>query len=769
MKKCINNGLLFIILTIICLFPLNIHALINFSNNYIEITNSCDIDNDYISISNVSFVDYSSSSVKAFGLKGNFFNKKDMDINYTVSVNYYNSNYQQIASDNGVKLANNGSSDFILMSNLSILNGHSVSEIKYYRLNIDSISAFNDNYNALSSNNYYKNYSYVIDKYDVDIVVNENNTYDVTETITAYFNSPKHGIYRSIPLKNTVTRLDGTKSVNKAKITNLSVDSQYKTSRENNNLQIKIGSSEYTLTGENTYVIKYNYNIGRDKSINYDELYYNIIGNEWDTVIGNVTFKITMPKEFDSSKIGFSSGGYGSTSNNVIYNVSGNTISGYYDGVLGAGEALTIRCELTEGYFVDTGYKMDLKARLMFIIPFVCLVISILVWYKFCRNDKAIETVEFYPPEGFNSLDIGFLYNGEATNKDVTSLLIYLANKGYIKIIETKTNSYFTKGENFEIVKIKEYDGNDLNEKLFLSGLFKKSVRKRIDDTDNLYEVVGKKQLYNKFYHTMNMILKSVNSKKNKEKIFEKNTHNKKILMIVLIIISIITIITIPTFDYGSTEEVIETLFLALFYMPFYLVGIFAIIPLRIKVFWLVFTIFHSSVFFSTMPIMDAILNEPIFLIGFIFGVICIIGIAVCIKYSKKRTSYGNEILGKIKGFKNFLETVEKDKLETMVFSNPTYFYDILPYTYVLGVSNKWIKKFEDINLEAPKWYIGYNDFTVISFNSFMNSTLKSANSLMSSSPSSSLSGGYSSGSSSSSSGGGSSGGGSGGGGGGSW
>lgn len=104
-----------------------------------------------------------------------------------------------------------------------------------------------------------------------------------------------------------------------------------------------------------------------------------------------------------------------------------------------------------------------------------------------------------------------------------------------------------------------------------------------------------------------------------------------------------------------------------------------------------------------------------------------------------------------------------------MVVSNPTYFYDILPYTYVLGISNKWIKKFEDINIEAPNWYIGYNDFTIISFNSFMNSTLKSANSLMSSSPSSSGSGGYSSGSSSSSSGGGFSGGGSGGGGGGSW
>ena len=61
-------------------------------------------------------------------------------------------------------------------------------------------------------------------------------------------------------------------------------------------------------------------------------------------------------------------------------------------------------------------------------------------------------------------------------------------------------------------------------------------------------------------------------------------------------------------------------------------------------------------------------------------------------------------MLGKIKGFKNFLETAEKSKLEELVMQNPEYFYNLLPYTYVLGVSNKWIEKFEDIALEAPHW-----------------------------------------------------------------
>ena len=127
-----------------------------------------------------------------------------------------------------------------------------------------------------------------------------------------------------------------------------------------------------------------------------------------------------------------------------------------------------------------------------------------------------------------------------------------------------------------------------------------------------------------------------------------------------------------------------------------------------------------------------------------------------------KRTAYGNELLGKIKGFKNFLETVEKPKLEELVMQDPSYFYNILPYTYVLGVSDKWISKFETISLQAPNWYDGSDTFNTVSFGNFMNNTMTSASSAMASSPSGDSSSGGSSG-------GGSSGGGSGGGGGGSW
>ena len=125
-----------------------------------------------------------------------------------------------------------------------------------------------------------------------------------------------------------------------------------------------------------------------------------------------------------------------------------------------------------------------------------------------------------------------------------------------------------------------------------------------------------------------------------------------------------------------------------------------------------------------------------------------------------ERTPEGKSLYGRVLGFKRFLETAEKSKLETLVEETPTYFYDILPYTYVLGVSDKWVEKFDDIIInEMDTYKINRHTFNS-SFNSLNDSFDKAYEKAH---PSTSSSGGRGS------SGGGSSGGGSGGGGGSSW
>src|SRR5690554_6186441 len=124
----------------------------------------------------------------------------------------------------------------------------------------------------------YGNGEYAITQYKVDMVVNEDNTYDITEYIEVYFNVEKRGIVRSIPIKNELERLDGSKSKNRAKISNIKVNNRYTTNRDILNYEIKIGDPNKTLTGYENYEISYRYDIGNNSSKKFDELYYNLIG-----------------------------------------------------------------------------------------------------------------------------------------------------------------------------------------------------------------------------------------------------------------------------------------------------------------------------------------------------------------------------------------------------------------------------------------------------------------------------------------------------------
>ncbi len=448
-----------------------------------------------------------------------------------------------------------------------------------------------------------------------------------------------------------------------------------------------------------------------------------------------------MPDSFDSSKLGFSSGSYGSVENdNISYIVVGNTITGSYNGLLDSNKGITMRVELPDNYFVkQKGSKL---IYLMYIIPLLGLVISFLLWYKYGKDNMVVETVEFYPPEGLNSLDLGFAYKGKAVKNDVISLIIYLANQGYIKISEGD------KKNDFVLTKVKDYDGTDELEKIFMTDLFKNR------------DSVSKANLEEKFYTTINEIVSKKNSKENREKIFEKNRTSKIVLIGIFVVISIFVLGALPNYiEYGFFDNFYSILFL----IPFIIVILVPDLPMIFKI---VFGVNIAAASFAIFNV-PMILSMSTYTIPLIIGLVAIIGMIVLATLMPKRNSYGTELLGKIRGFKNFLETAEKEKLEALVNENHEYFYNILPYTYVLGVSSKWIKKFEAIALEPPTWYYA-DTFDYLIFSSFIDDTFSMASSAMTSRPVESSSGGFG-GFSGGSSGGGFSGGGAGGGGGSSW
>ena len=636
----------------------------------------------------------------------------------------------------------------------------------------DDDDIFNDNYNNL--------YDYYIESYNVDINVSNDNSYDIKETIVAYFNKEKHGIIRNIPTRNTVTRTDGSTNTNRAKITNVNVNEKYSLSRGADEVKLKIGDAGTVLTGRHTYQISYTYNIGNDKLKDADEFYLNLIGNQWDTNINKLTFTITMPKDFDTNKIGFSAGKYGTSGipkdGYFNYSVKNNVITGTYNKTLPPNNGFTVRITLPDGYFEKQKLKITIFDFIAICLPIILGIIAFSQWEKYGKDEKIVETIEFNPPDNMNSLDVAYAYKGKVNSNDVVSLLIYLANKGYIKIKVEETGSKLLKSKSYKIIEVKKYDGNDENERLFLERLFKNGTIYRTEN-NNVFRCVTKSDLEERFYKTVNEIIDNENTSEFKNKIFEKGVWNRAKKIIILSLLVILTMSIGPLLNGTRIKTtVIANLVLVAITMLFYLFALSSKFNnTRVKNIIILFVISFFASFSFVFVILYDIVSEIIInmnklgLIELGIQVISLIFIMILVTLMKRRTKYGTEVLGRILGFKTFLKTAEKEKLETLVNQDPEYFYNILPYAYVLGVSDKWIKNFETISLMPPEWYVGndsYYDYHTFSNN--YNYLMRTSANAMTSRPSSSDS--YSSFSGGSFSGGGGfSGGGSGGGGGSSW
>ena len=562
--------------------------------------------------------------------------------------------------------------------------------------------------------------NFYITNYDVKIDVNKDKTAHVTENIDVNFSIPSHGIFRTIPLKgNTVTNID--------------VSEQNEISAEGNYIKIKIGDPDRVISGDHQYQISYDYNFLDNKN----EFYFNIIGTEWETEIQHVSFSVTLPEKFDPNKAGLSIGRKGTAGFNdgAQFFVNDNTLSGYTTRSLPAYNGITLRVEVPNGYF---NHQINYKSIIVISIMLLLIFISLYIWFKYGKDKPVIPIVTFYPPKDYNSAEVELMYKGKATEKSLVSLIFYLANKGYLKI----SDSIF----GFEIEKIKEYDGNNPIEKAFMNALIPNQKTSQVELS-----------VSRTFYTQCQTIIDTINKARNK--IFVKDSISPKLIFftsLCLLGLVALTIFSLFNFDISG---VLGMSFVLLFPIIAIIVLITGITksPAGIKIFLIIWSLgFGGIPLFIILP--NLIINSST-IPAVATGVIGILISAICLYHLPQRNEFGNKMLGEILGLKHFIEVAEKHRLEKLLSENPSYAYDVLPYAYVLDISDKWIKQFESILTFQPDWYSG-GILNVSNFNTFTNNFTSVT------APTTS-NGGISS--SSSSGGGGFSGGGGGGGGGGSW
>jgi uncharacterized membrane protein YgcG len=341
--------------------------------------------------------------------------------------------------------------------------------------------------------------SYIRIQPDGKIVVEEQILYD-------FDNEQKHGMFRDIPIKYQAR---GGNFKLRFKI--LSVTDQsgqpyhYSISYPGDKVSIKIGDADILVSGQKNYHIKYEI----DRAINFfsdhDELYWNATGNDWPAAIGQTMAKIILPGSAKSDQIKAEcfSGPTGSNANCSAANiedVSGSAQSvSFFEKNLDAGNGLTVVFGFPKGLVAEPSQwqkiKDIIKDNIILLLPFVVFFALFYLWRKKGRDPEGRKIIiaQFESPDNLTPAEVGTLMDESADNLDVSSQIIHLAIRGYLKIKKIEGEGLFGKTD-YIFEKLK--DGSDLAgyEKDLFEEIFDSKQEKKLSD------------LKDKFYKDLAMI-----------------------------------------------------------------------------------------------------------------------------------------------------------------------------------------------------------------------------------------------------------------------
>lgn len=208
--------------------------------------------------------------------------------------------------------------------------------------------------------------------YIVQIDVQEDASLDITEQIqvVAEGNKIKRGVYRDIP--TSFMDRAGTKHQTPILVQSVYRDNQkipFSTKTERNNWRVYMGSMAQSLQkGVYTYTLKYKiFNAISDmKHVKTDELYWNVIGQEWLFNIEKSFITINFPNNASFKSIEIYTGQRDSRENISKHQVLGSTVQISIDETLPAKSGVTALIDMPQGYIKHLPfYKLYLQVLMI--------------------------------------------------------------------------------------------------------------------------------------------------------------------------------------------------------------------------------------------------------------------------------------------------------------------------------------------------------------------------------------------------------------------
>ena len=553
---------------------------------------------------------------------------------------------------------------------------------------------------------------FTINKFHSDIMIDEDSSVIVKETIEVEFHQSRHGIYREIPFKYRDEL--GKVITTPTRVLSVTDESEkpwkYQVKKAGHLVTIRIGDAKRYVKGNQTYVITYEVENVILFFNDHDELYWNVTGNYWKAPIkeASATVSLTIKDKSKNLMAAGYEGSYGSKEECGVETY--DNIGKYFTKrSLKMGEGLTVAFGWDKGLiFPPSSWKKFLWAinpreNWVFLLPIFSFLYMASRWYRKGRDPRVRESVTvMYEPPKFDGkpitpAEVGTLVDEKLDPRDITSTIVGLAVKGYIKIEETKEEGLVFDKTDYDLIKAKDPDTN-------LSPFEIELMKSLFSDSPRGVRLLVS-SLKNRFYTHLPTLKKSLYGELIRKKYFL------------------------------SSPEKVRNSYLA--------AGI-------------VVLVFSILAFVFLIP--DAGGKS------FIAGVLTGIPVLAFAKFMPAKTRAGASAYMDILGFQEFMNRAEKDRLERM--GDMSLFSKFLPYAIALDVADNWAKAFEGIYQDPPDWYVspvGFRTFSPYAFTHSLNSVTSDLSSAMFSAPRGTGGGGGGFG------GGGSSGGGFGGGGGGSW
>ncbi len=617
-----------------------------------------------------------------------------------------------------------------------------------------------------------------ITDYRAHIRVAQTGALTVTETIAVVSEGDeiRHGIFRVIPTEYTDRQ--GARvhvGFDVLSATRDGHDEPYSVDSVDSGERVKIGNPDVLVApGPHVYTLSYATNRQIGFFADYDELYWNVTGNFWNFPIDRAEATIALPAGARIRQFSFYTGPVGSTAQNAkAERISDSEISFATTAPLELGGGLTVAVGFSKGAVLPPS-KEELRQQFIrdnasaiaaLAGVAMLLIYFFVVWYAHGRDPRRGVIVPlFAPPKDFSPAAVRFVHRMAYDRKSYAASLVDMAVKGYLKISEAHEAYTLTRTGKGEGECGLAHGEVAVANKLF-------SQRDTIDLEQSQHSLIAQ---------SISALKTSLRNEY--ERVYFVT--NLQWFVAGLAILAVAAVAAALLSDNAAAAGFI------LLWLSGWSIGTSVLVHRAYEA-WLGVVAGPGSRILNIFGALFTTAFALPFVGGLVFGLVGLAtaiaplasltlvagGIASYVFYHllKAPTLAGAKIYDEIAGFRMFLVTAEKDRLEALnpPQITPAVFERFLPYAIALDCENAWSRKFEAEAAAAgmtaqarsdaytPLWYSGgsFARLGAAGFAGALGASMASAAASAATAP----------GSSSGSGGGGSSGGGGGGGGGGGW